>query len=545
MGVVLVAGVLLLAGCGTGTQRSGVQVGPGVTDQPCPHAVNKRHGCIYLGLLPDLSGPFRSIGVPVTKAQAAFWRRVDQQGGIGDYDVDATTYVRDNHYDPAIEKQAYQEIKDKVLALAQTLGSPTTSAILDDLRASKMLAVPLSFSSAWLFQDVMLEVGASYCFQSMNAVDYAVQTFKAKNVMTVHYPGDYGDDADAGAAVAARTRGIHYVSVPTGQGPDNQGAAVEAIVKGKPDMVVLATGPADAEALVSRAVARGFQGRFAAVNPVWIKSLLKGPAAEALRSRFLQIYTWKPYAADSPGHTAMREALRGADPDDSYISGWVPSYALKAVLEKAVQNRDLTREGVYKAAKQITSVDFEGMLPAKAGNRVGDVNTTAFRETVLLKPDDREFTGVRVLSDFSAGPSATSYDFKAPCFKSHERQGCAVGAGLSARLHLVSSDCGPTRFRSGAELLLNGGCGRIRPSPMGLITSGARLPALRRAGPQCVAICSLQLQWACLVKRVAARAVAGTRCGVMARGQIVTIRAEHSRGENAGEHLGDDLEDHA
>jgi ABC-type branched-subunit amino acid transport system substrate-binding protein len=418
MGVALAVGALLLGGCGT--QHSEAKTASGVTRQPCAKAVNKKHGCIYLGIISDLTtGPFRTTGVPITKAQAAFWNRVNQQGGIGDYDVDATTYVRDNHYDPATEQKEYKEIQGHVLALAQTLGSPTTSAILNDLQANKMLAVPASWSSAWLFQDVMLEVGASYCFQSMNAVDYAVKAYGAKSVMAVHYPGDYGDDDAAGVAVASKANGLRYTSMPTPTGANKQAATVDAIIKGKPDLVMLATGPADAEAIIGKTVARGFKGHFTGSYPVWIKTLLKGPAAQAIKSRFIQVYPWKPYAADSPGHAAMRAALRGADPNDSYITGWLSSYALKAVLQQAAQNKDLTHEGVFLAAQQITSVDFEGMMPEKAGNRVGDANDTAFRETVLLKPDDREFTGVRALNDFAAGPTATSYELTSPCFKTH------------------------------------------------------------------------------------------------------------------------------
>ncbi len=74
--------------------------------------------------------------MPITDAQKAFWRRVNEQGGIGGYEIDVTTYVKDNKYNPQVHNQVYQEIKPNILALAQTLGSPTTAAILPDLKAS-------------------------------------------------------------------------------------------------------------------------------------------------------------------------------------------------------------------------------------------------------------------------------------------------------------------------------------------------------------------------------------------------------------------------
>ena len=68
----------------------------------------------------------------------------------------------------------------------------------------------------------------------------------------------------------------------------------------------------------------------------------------------------------------MREALgTRRRRSDGYTSGWVWSYPLKAALEKAVANKDLTRAGLLKAAKSLTSVDYEGMLPAGAGNYAG------------------------------------------------------------------------------------------------------------------------------------------------------------------------------
>ncbi len=132
----------------------------GVTDEPCPQAIDDSKGCIYLGTISDLTeGPFKVLGVPITDAQKAFWRRVNEQGGIGGYEIDVTKYVRDNKYNPQVHNQVYQEIKPNILALAQTLGSPQTAAILPDLKASNIVAVPASWTSLWAFEDVMRRVG--------------------------------------------------------------------------------------------------------------------------------------------------------------------------------------------------------------------------------------------------------------------------------------------------------------------------------------------------------------------------------------------------
>ena len=127
--------------------KEGNKVDFGVTNEPCKDAIDKNKGCIYLGTMSDLTeGPFKALAVPITEAQKAFWKRVNTQGGIGGYEIDVTTYVKDNKYNPQVHTQVYQEIKPKILAIAQTLGSPTTAAILSDLKSSSIVAVPASWT---------------------------------------------------------------------------------------------------------------------------------------------------------------------------------------------------------------------------------------------------------------------------------------------------------------------------------------------------------------------------------------------------------------
>ena len=66
--------------------------------------IDKAKGCIYLGidLRPHRRARSRPSAVPITDAQKAFWKRVNKPGGIGGYEIDVTTYVRDNKYNPQI-----------------------------------------------------------------------------------------------------------------------------------------------------------------------------------------------------------------------------------------------------------------------------------------------------------------------------------------------------------------------------------------------------------------------------------------------------------
>ena len=411
------------AGCRGGTSTGGTAAGPrtdvGVTKEACPNAVNKNHGCIYLGSISDLTvGPFHALAVPITEAQKEFWERVNKAGGIGGYDIDVTTYVRDNKYNPEVHNQVYQEIKGKVLALAQTLGSPTTAAIINDLRTNKIVAAPASWTSAWAFEDVIIESGANYCIESMNAIDYAMDTFSPKSVLAVHYAGDYGDDAAAGAKLGAQARGLKFSNVKTDAGQEKQAGAITAILTEKPDLVIITTGPAETAAIVGGAAQRGYTGKFIGTSPTWNPGLLASAAAPALTALYLQSAPWNAWGTDSPGHKAMREAVgSGVTPNDGYTSGWVWLYALKAALEKAAKDGDLTREGLLKAVKSLSSVDYEGMLPAGAGNYAAGPDAGMVRLTAIYKPDKSAPTGVSQVKDLFVGPTAKAYKLDKPCFQ--------------------------------------------------------------------------------------------------------------------------------
>jgi ABC-type branched-subunit amino acid transport system substrate-binding protein len=285
-----------------------------------------------------------------------------------------------------------------------------------------VVAAPASWWSGWAFEDVVLESGHNYCIESMNGLDFATEEFgKPGKVMAVHYPGDYGGDSAAGVAEWAKANGVAFdakansvQTLPNAQA-GNQDAAVGAILKGKPDVVMIATGPAEMGEIVGKTVAQGFKGRFVGSAPTFNPALLESEAAPAIKAAYHVMASWAPFgAADTPAHKAMQEAVgAGKEPaNDGFTQGWMWSYPLKAVLEKAVQNGDLTRAGVRKAVGEVT-VDYEGALPSRT--YAGEPNETVVRQSLVAKPDDDAPLGVSVFKEFFVGPTAEKFSFTKPC----------------------------------------------------------------------------------------------------------------------------------
>jgi len=388
--------------------KPAASAGSGVTREPCPDAVDRAKGCIYLGFISDLRN---ADAAAFTDAQQRFWNRVNRAGGIGGYEIDAVTYVRDNHNDTPTHVRAYRDIRGKVLALGQTMGTATTAAVITDMRADDMVAVPASRTSGWGFEPTVLESGASYCVEAVNAVDYARSTGPVRSVMAIHLPGDYGDDNAAGVKASAAANGMTFINIKTDPGAERQTGAVDAILARRPDLVVLAVNPEETEVIVRGAADGGFTGRIIGAGPSWDPELLRGPGAPALRALYLQSAPWAPWSADTPGHRAMREALGTMAPHEGQVAGWVSSYPLKAALVEAVRaaaaaGGQPTRAGLVRAARDQGAVDYDGMLPAGGG------------QSMILSPATGSGVAeVPVVRDFFAGPTLTGFTPDRPCFQ--------------------------------------------------------------------------------------------------------------------------------
>ena len=303
-GVLVAALVLMAAGCrgdDGGDDDGGAIDAPGVSEDACPEAVNEDNGCIYLGTISDLTqGPFAPLGVAITDAQKAFWQRVNEDGGIGGYDIDVTEYVRDNLYNPQTHTQVYGEIEGDVLALAQTLGSPTTLAIIPDMKRDEMVGAPASWTSLWAFEENILESGTNYCTEGMNLVDYMVEEKQIKSVMAVHFPGDYGGDGAAGAEIAAEANGLEFLlSRRRPARRRRRGRSARSSAR-SPTWSCSGTSPTETAVIVGQAAAQGYTGQFIGLGPTWNPALLGTPAAPALEGLYLQSGYWGPFGTDTP-----------------------------------------------------------------------------------------------------------------------------------------------------------------------------------------------------------------------------------------------------
>lgn len=400
-----------------GAAGEDIELGVGVTEEACPDGGNPDNGCIYLGIISDLTvGPFAPLAQTFTQGQQDFWRHVNEQGGIAGFDVDASEYVEDSEYNPERHAQSYQRIEPEVLALAHSLGTPPTLAIIDQLRNNNVFAVPATWWSGWEFEDIILNSGPSYCVDAMNAVDWAVEEHGVESMVAVGYPGDYGGDGTAGATRAAEANGLEVVDAiqqtPIAAGGDVSGT-VDAILQAQPDLVMLIVGPQETGQIVGRAVAQGFEGRFIGSGPSYSAALLESDAADAILEHYNGVGPFGIWGADSEAHQTMMEVFEGETPEnDGYTWGWIQSYPLRALIEQAASNGTLTRDGMREALDGLT-VSYDGAASDKTFGQ--DPDEMAQRESFILEPSREAPLGIQAIRDLYVGPTAQEVDLSEPC----------------------------------------------------------------------------------------------------------------------------------
>jgi ABC-type branched-subunit amino acid transport system substrate-binding protein len=431
------AAALVLSACGgssddggTSTATSdptdtsqGIVTGTGVTSEPCPGSSNPDNGCIYLGVISDLTeGPFVPLALEVVRGQEGFWKSVNDNGGVAGFDVNISQNTRDNKYDPAVHSQEYRAIEPNILALAQTLGTPQTQAILPDMDADNVIGAPASWWSGWQFPDddfgVVMESGASYCIAIMSGMDWYVENNAAiDTVMSVGPPGDFGGDVAAGTEAWAGANSVEFsgfVEQLPNAVAGNQDAAVQQILAANPDVVTLGTGPAEVAEIIGKAAAQGYTGKFVGSAPTWNPILLQTAAAPALLALYTNVGTTASFGStDTIAMQAMEKATGGNVPaNDGYTYGWVWQYPMLAALEKAAASGDLTREGLRAAITGGLEVDYEGALPNAT---VNGPSSEVDRSVTISVPDEASTLGIRTITTGYTGPTAEAYDYSAPC----------------------------------------------------------------------------------------------------------------------------------
>jgi ABC-type branched-subunit amino acid transport system substrate-binding protein len=359
-----------VSACGT-SGGGGIKAGPGV---------DTAKKVINLGILTPLSGPVAApIGIPLTKGLETYFKAVNASGGVDGYTINLVE--KDSKYDPQTQVQMYNQIHNQVLMLAESLGSPTTQAIVSLSERDKMLVSAATLDSILARQKYMIMIGTPYRQQVENGHEYATKLAAQLGVSTpkigiISQDDAYGQDGLTAypEALGCYTN-LSDVARATYEATDTSFVAqVTKMKQAGAQFVVLTAIPTAAGAIIGTAAAMGYFPRWILNSPAWLNAFVgsNGPQFDQLLEKSVWVVAQGASWGDrsQPGMAEMMDNIQKYAPDqkpDGYFQfGYAEAKVTYAILKKAADNGDLTREGLLKAFNQLGSVGLGGLFGADA-----------------------------------------------------------------------------------------------------------------------------------------------------------------------------------
>lgn len=355
---------------------------------------------ITLGVLTDLTGVFASLGTDITNANTLFW----EENMVCDrYSVELD--VQDTGYVPQQGVQLYSAMKDNVLAMQQTIGSPINTALAPEYEADGIV----NFPSAWAANLTEIPgtgvVGATYQVEIANGYAYMFENgllADGDTVGHIYFEGEYGANGLAGSQAIAEIHDLNLIEAQIKPTDQDMTAQITQFKAEGVDLIVLTTSPTQTASAAGVAQAQDLNVPILGSNPVFAPGLLAGPAAAALKEN---LYVASPISSfdEHPEElAAYTAAYPDATPSLGVVFGFGMSEVMKTVLDSACENGDLTREGVLTAFNELSEVDTGGLIVPIDGFEVG---VSPSSQSFILRPADVP-GGASIAAEAFEGPDS-------------------------------------------------------------------------------------------------------------------------------------------
>ena len=370
-----------VAACGTGGSGSSnssapaqLQTGPGIDTSA---------KTITIGIITPLSGPAAVIGKPLTEGNEAYFKHINDNGGINGYKINFVE--KDDKYNPQTHVTLYNELAPQMAIFGQSLGSPTTAAIEPLADSAGIVVGAAAQSSAFVNDKVMAVIGTPYAIDMANGIDYVVNqtSNKSAKIALFYQNDDYGADGLKGYTAAKTAYNFNDVGKVTYNATDTDFTGQAQQLKAlNADYVFVTALPTAFGKLAGTAHALGYHPHWVLQGPAWSEYLMtqdgsstgtKGPlfpllAGAAGGSTWVLGYeaAWgDTSAAGMSQFLADHDKYFAAQPPDGYyMYGYCQAEMEVAILKKALANNDLSRSGILNAKLNLGPVDFGGLIPS-------------------------------------------------------------------------------------------------------------------------------------------------------------------------------------
>jgi branched-chain amino acid transport system substrate-binding protein len=346
-----------------------------------PAAAQKKYdpgasdGEIRIGNTNPYSGPASAYGA-IGKAIAAYWRMVNDQGGINGRKVNFISY--DDGYSPPKTVEMVRKLieQDNVLFVFQTLGTPSNTAIHKYMNVKKVPQLHVA-TGATKWNDPKnfpWTMGWQPNYQSETIIyaKYILKNFPNAKIGVLFQNDDYGKDylkgfkdgLGAKAASLIVMEESYEVSEPT-----IDSHIVKLKASGADVFMNITTPKFAAQAIKKNAEIGWKPTHFLNNVSASIGAVMKPAGFDASQGIISSAYlkdTSDPQWKNDAGMKAFDEFLTKYYPegnriDGSVMFGYTVAQGLVHVLKAC--GDDLTRENVMKQAANIKELELGGLLP--------------------------------------------------------------------------------------------------------------------------------------------------------------------------------------
>jgi ABC-type branched-subunit amino acid transport system substrate-binding protein len=257
----------------------------------------------------------------------------------------------------------YSSIRDDVLAIEQTIGSPINTALAPQLESDHMVNIPAAWAQSLTENKENAVVGATYEIEMINVLDYLLQEGKIKEgdkIGHIYFEGEYGEGGLQGSKFFAKKHGMSVVEAQIKPTDTDMTASITKLKAEGVGVMALTVAPTQTASAASVATSQGLDVPIAGNNPVFAPALLDGPAGAALEKNLFVASPVSPFDKNTDLLKAYQAKYPG-DPTLGVVFGTAAATVMNKILDKACEDGDLTPEGVSKAKETIGSIDTGGL----------------------------------------------------------------------------------------------------------------------------------------------------------------------------------------
>ncbi|HZD26952.1 MAG TPA: ABC transporter substrate-binding protein [Alphaproteobacteria bacterium] len=359
----LLAGAALAVGLGAGLAQA-ANYGPGVTDKE-----------IKLGGIHPYSGPASAYGT-IGKAVTAYFRMINEQGGINGRKINYVD-LDDGYSPPKTVEQARKLVEqEQVLAIFNSLGTPTNTAIHKYMNAKKVPQIFVATgASKWGHPEKYpwtMGWQPTYPGESANYAAYLGKNKPDAKVAILYQNDDYGKDYLDGFidALGDKAKKMVVAKVPYEVTDPTVDPQIIELKNSGADTFFNITTPKFAAQAIRKAYDSGWKPlHFLNSVSSSVGSVLK-PAGLDKSTGLITAYYLKdptdPQWAKDADFKAWSQWMDKYYPDGDKSNAFnVYGYSVAATMAVVLKNAgdNLTRENLMKTAANLKDVKIPMVLP--------------------------------------------------------------------------------------------------------------------------------------------------------------------------------------